>query len=273
MPPEVKPYKTALDPGNAYWMARISSEIYKTPESGGDEPDEKKILESLRGCDSKFMSVTGADKNSAQAALIEHKDYICMVFRGTDQIADWLDNLRVYRVSALFGEFHVGFWESVEDVWDVLSGKLKYIRSKRKKPLFITGHSLGGAMATIAAARLIHEDRTFTSVYTFGQPRAMDRDTGRIYEIEIKGRHYRFQNNEDVVTRIPTRVTGFTHVGNCLYIDNDGKIQNDPGFWYRFLDTVEGAMESVMKSGRTGLIKDHDIENYKECVEKWNCDF
>lgn len=265
----VSPYTTALDEGNAYWMARLSSEVYKKISEDNEMPDSEKISASLKGDDPKFGSVTGADKNSAQAALVEHQDYLCMVFRGTNELADWLDNINVFRTNVLFGEFHRGFWKSVEDVWDVLFPRYQELRNDNKRPLFFTGHSLGGAMATIAAARFVHEDRPFTSVYTFGQPRVMDRATARIYNSEVRKRHHRFQNNEDIVTRVPARLAGYSHVGDCLYIDSDGSIKDDPGFWYKFLDTVEGAMESLMESGRVGAVQDHDMNKYMEAIEGW----
>ena len=73
-------------------------------------------------------------------------------------------------------------------------------------------------MATIAAAKFIHEDMPFTSVYTFGQPRAMTRDTSRIFNMECKSRFFRFHNNNDLVTRVPARVMGYSHVGSYMYI-------------------------------------------------------
>lgn len=264
----MNPYKTGLDEGNAYWMARLSKEVYKT--NGVDQiPDEANILASLKKDDDKFQSVVGADENSAQAALIEHEDYLCMAFRGTNELADWLDNIHIFREAALFGEFHRGFWRSVEDVWSVIFSRYEDLREQKKRPLFFAGHSLGGAMATIAAARFVHQDKPFTSVYTFGQPRTMDRATARTYNSETRNRHYRFQNNEDIVTRVPARLAGYSHVGDCLYIDSDGDIHKDPGWWFRFLDTVEGAEESLRSSGKVGLISDHDMTKYLESVEKW----
>ncbi len=268
----VSPCKTRLDEGNAYWMARISSEVYKSVSETDKTPDEERILNSLREDDPGFRSVTGANKNSAQAALIEHEPYLCMAFRGTDEGVDWLDNLNIVREEALFGEFHRGFWQSVGDVWEVIDARYQELMEADRRLLFLTGHSLGGAMATIAAARLIARDQPFTSVYMFGQPRAMDRKTARIYNSEAKERHFRFVNNEDIVTRVPTRISGFSHVGNCVYIDNDGCIHRDPGFWFKFIDTIVGALESLVKIGDVALVGDHDIENYLQCVRDWDID-
>ncbi|HEY5603924.1 MAG TPA: lipase family protein, partial [Gammaproteobacteria bacterium] len=149
----VEPYKTGLSQSNAYWMARIAKAVYYK-RANSDTPDEAQILQDLKAEDPKFRSVTGESKNSAQAALIEHDDYFCMAFRGTDEIDDWLDNLNASLERALFGGFHRGFWNSLHDVWTPLFDMYQELRRTKRRPLFLTGHSLGGAMATIGASKL-----------------------------------------------------------------------------------------------------------------------
>ena len=106
-------------------MARLSKVVYLKKSEDNQAPDETAILANLKAEDDKFISVLGTDKNSAQAALIEHEDYICLAFRGTDEVADWLDNINAFSTKELFGEFHRGFWQSVEDVWQPLMVKLR----------------------------------------------------------------------------------------------------------------------------------------------------
>ena len=113
MLPEVQPYTTKLNQANAYWMARFSKDVYDAVK--GDNAD---LLKSYNFETGTFKNIIGFDNNSAQAMFVEHKDYLCMAFRGTDEIADWLDNLNAFCTKELFGEFHRGFWLSLEDVWD-----------------------------------------------------------------------------------------------------------------------------------------------------------
>jgi len=267
----VEPYKTVLSENNAYWMARIAKAVY-AKESGSDKPDKDKIMEDLKMEDTGFRDAIGVSKNSAQAALIEHEDYLCIAFRGTDEIKDWFDNVNAFQERALFGGFHRGFWNSLNDVWTPLYDKYLKLRSKKKRPLFLTGHSLGGAMATVAAAKLIHEDKPFTSVYTFGQPRAVTLETARIFNVEASGRYFRFQNNNDLVTRVPGRLMGYSHVGSFLYISEEKKIHKDPGFWFRFLDAVDGAVESATVKGIDG-IEDHNMDHYLGAIAEWRSEF
>ena len=266
---KVAPYETKLHEGNAYWMARLSKEVYEKTSEDDESPNEEKILKNLQGCDSNFISVHGANKNSAQAALIEHEEFLCMAFRGTDELADWLDNINAFSTKKLFGEFHRGFFKSVEDVWEPIDDKFRELQGQKKRPLFITGHSLGGAMATIAAAKFIHEDKPFTSVYTFGQPRALTRDTARIFNMECSSRFFRFHNNNDLVTRVPARLMGYSHVGSYFYISKEKKICQDVGRWFKFVDSVSGAFEAAKKEKFDG-IDDHDMGKYLEAIEKWD---
>jgi hypothetical protein len=288
MKTKIEPINTRLSSGNAYWMARIAAAVYLKKSNTDHFPDEKKILADLKAEDPKFLNVYGYSKNTAQAALIEHDDYFCFAFRGTDEIEDWLDNGNVFPEKKFFGEFHRGFLRSLEDVWEplyqqyyqlwqqdvaqnaIVNGKV--IINKTPRPVFITGHSLGGAMAMIAAAKLIHADKPFTSAYTFGQPRAMSLDTSRIFNNEAKSRVYRFQNNNDVVTRIPARLMGYSHAGSFLYISDKLKLYNDPGFWYQFLDALDGALDAI-KHQKLDAIEDHGMKYYLAAIKKWDCTF
>ncbi|MDY6905281.1 MAG: lipase family protein [Thermodesulfobacteriota bacterium] len=266
---QISPYKTVLDAGNAYWMARLAKAVYLKKSEGNQIPDENKILDNLKNDDDKFISVFGVDKNSAQAALIEHEDYLCMTFRGTNELADWLDNINAFGTKQLFGEFHRGFWNAVEDVWQPINTKCRDLQKQRKRPIFITGHSLGGAMATIAAAKFVHEDKPFTSVYTFGQPRAMTRSTAQIFNMECKSRFFRFHNNNDIVTRVPARLMGYSHIGTYLYIAEEATIHRESGFWFRFIDYFDGALSALREQG-VDAVEDHDMGKYLSAIEAWN---
>lgn len=263
----VKPYRTTLDQGNAYWMARLADQIYQC-QPGGRLPDEQGILANLKAEDPGFRSVKGFSKNSAQAALVEHESYLTLVFRGTDEAKDWVDNLNAFSEQALFGAFHRGFLHSVQDLWKELFELYSDINAEKPRGLFLTGHSLGGAMATVASSILIHQDEAFTSTYTFGQPRVVTRDSARIYNIEAQAKTFRFQNNNDIVTRAPSRVMGYSHVGTFLYITKEKEIHQDPGRWVQFLDTTTGAMESLKLQG-IDLIEDHGMFHYLNAVRGW----
>ena len=267
--PQISPNTTTLDKGNAYWMARLSKEVYLTKSEENQLPDEETILANLKKDDDKFISVFGVDNNSAQAAVVEHEEYLCIAFRGTNELADWLDNINTLSTEQLFGDFHRGFWDSVEDVWEPLDKKVKELQAQKKRPLFVTGHSLGGAMATVATARLVDKDEPFTSTYTFGQPRALRKATAKIFDTKCKPKYFRFQNNNDIVTRVPSSITGYEHIGNYLYISEEKTINKDASFWYRFQDYIDGFFAAFKTKGFDG-IEDHDIQDYLDAIQGWD---
>ncbi len=285
----VNPYKTSLDAGNAYWMARLAKAAYTKKPDGS--PDTDAIKADLQKEDPDFIDIKGANAKSSQGILVEHKKYFAIAFRGTDELSDWKDNLDLIpqevllkdsKEASLKGYFHKGFWDATNDIWQDLflsyqqrQAEDRKNRQTLKKPvrsLFLTGHSLGGAMATIAAAKLLQQDTPFISAYTFGQPRAMTHQTATIFDGKAKFRFFRFQNNNDIVTRAPARLMNYSHVGSYMYIDEDQKIHNDIGFWYRFLDAVEGMIGDVPEGGLES-IKDHDMDLYLAAVKKWECQF
>ena len=123
-------------------------------------------------------------------------------------------------------------------------------------------------MATLAAAQLIHADQPFYGVYTFGQPRCGDRDFARVFNLEAKDRFFRFQNNNDIVTRVPARVMGYSHVGKFIYISAKQDLSMDIGWWYQFVDSIRGAVEDIGEKGIDG-VKDHDVDKYLQAIQNW----
>ncbi|MGB0894502.1 MAG: lipase family protein [Parashewanella sp.] len=266
---KVLPYQTGLQAGTAYWMARLSLAAY-SPHSQIDVDDNStSTLDQLRAEDANFQEIYRFDNNSSQAILVEHKEYYCMAFRGTDETKDWLANVNIRHHSALFGEFHSGFWHALADIWSPLFEKYMDLKRRNPKPLFITGHSLGGALATIAAAKLIEIDSPFTSVYTFGQPRVLTRSTARIFNAECKHRFFRFHNNNDIVPRFPTRLSGYSHIGTYLYISEEQQIHQEIGYWHRFIDNLDGLVSSIVTSG-IDAIDDHDMQSYLTALSQWH---
>ena len=117
-------------------MARIAEAVYECTSDCDQLPNEATILAGLKQDDDGFRSVMGVDKNSAQAALVEHDDYLCMAFRGTNELADWLDNLNAFSTPQLFGEFHRGFWLCCEDVWAPMFARCLELQGEKKRPVF-----------------------------------------------------------------------------------------------------------------------------------------
>ena len=88
-------------------------------------------------------------------------------------------------------------------------------------PLTVTGHSLGGAIATLAAAdiRNQHYPSAPIDLYTYGSPRVGTSGLADYITAQAGGKEYRATHHDDPVPRLPPYTLGFRHVDPEYFID------------------------------------------------------
>ena len=136
--------------------------------------------------------------------------YLVLAFRGTEKkISDWLTDARCVPTVEGKSKVHSGFLEAfavkedadgktVKDaVEDILAGDEAKDENGKPLPLFITGHSLGGALALLAT-KLVAPDVN-GACYTFGAPRVGNYECFRFLKTPV----YRIVNSSDIVPRVP----------------------------------------------------------------------
>jgi hypothetical protein len=158
----------------------------------------------------------------ATAYVIEVGDTILLAFRGTDpQVPiNWLTNFEtaVYEFGTKqnpLGSVHSGFFMNVEALWPYIHQAIgPLLRDESgKKRLFITGHSLGAAMAVIAGARIYKSpvdgylpwQRALRGIYTFGQPYVGDDTFCDVFRQRFGSKLHRHVYRKDVVPCLPPR--------------------------------------------------------------------
>jgi triacylglycerol lipase len=167
-----------------------------------------------------------------------------IAFTGTDPLVakDWLTD---FRATLSPDDIHAGFQAGVDAVWAQVLSALGQ-RGDSGERLFITGHSLGGALAAVTAHRLSRQIPAVEvdAVYTFGMPRCGgERFFGR-YESLLGARTYRFVHGDDVV---PTLLQAqFRHVGRLLQCPHGGLFQG-----LRPPDTASDEPRLAGSAGRT----------------------
>ena len=252
------PHTAKYHGSNALLLAKASLIAYKP---------EKEIENETQnwGC-TKLLFFS---RNGTQAFITSNDDLLILAFRGTEQkLEDWMTDADMNLTDGPGGKVHDGFHRALKNVWLDIRKALDEFRGNGQS-IWITGHSLGAALATLAAATLgdDKEDIPVNGIYTFGQPRVGDRTFARNYNQDFSQIAFRFVNNNDVVTRVPPRTFGYRHVGRFLYIDSNDHLQDDIHWWNHFLDRLRGRREDFGKLGTDG-IKDHSMKGYVEKLEK-----
>jgi triacylglycerol lipase len=137
---------------------------------------------------------------------------------------------------------------------------VEYINSlelPQNTKIVCTGHSLGAAIATIVASRLDADE-----LYTFGSPRVGNKAfVDEMMNDKIK--HYRFVNNNDVVTTVPFAFMGYRHNGDLIYINFYGNIRKMTT-WQRIKDKWRGRWHALKKGQPFDGAFDHSITLYYE---------
>lgn len=273
---------TTSDPRIGKILSAISSMSY-------DHETEKELLESELSELNGAILLDTFDCKGSQAMLVELASFNILAFRGTEatSLKDIKADVKAVTTACqTSGQVHSGFKEAFEEVRTPIENALEIITND--KPLMITGHSLGGALATIATKRLTFKNG-IAGCYTFGSPRVGDDK----WISTIKTPIYRVVNAADVVTMLPpnsiaiesasaifslvpyvgsfikntllSKFNGYIHGGNMRYLTNceagnyaNVKLLYSVSFLYRTKALLMGKLP-VKK-----LAADHSISIYRK---------
>jgi len=140
---------------------------------------------------------------------------VFIVFRGTKTVKEWIKNFNMgltdYLISD-YGEVHDGFLQTYSFARNSIIEGLRRLEEKAR--VFVTGHSLGAALATLAAPDIEKNmGRKIKTIYTFGSPRVGNDKFSISYNNEFRNKSYRIANSSDIVTSIPLPVPLIGFVG------------------------------------------------------------
>ncbi|MGA4879586.1 lipase family protein [Streptomyces lydicamycinicus] len=206
-----------------------------------------------------------------QAYTLGGHSMIITSFRGTEpvKLRDWLSDATTppWPGPGGKGYVHYGFGEALESVWPQVRAAIDAFRDNRQTVWF-TGHSLGGALAMLAGARLHFEEPHVTAngVYTFGQPRTCDRQLSKEFNTAFSDRMYRFVNNNDIVPQLPPE-PAFHHVSALRYIDAQGALHHTMPLLSGLVDRAQGLTADLLAPASDG-IRDHFMDAYVNALEK-----
>jgi hypothetical protein len=250
---------------NALYFVHLANAAYL------DDPTEYKYFEDFQLENFKTVS-SGNGVDFALAGRIDGA--LIVAFRGTDDIEDWWDNFQFRQVEDYDGWVHAGFYHSANDLWEGLFNHLDKTW-KRGDVVWLAGHSLGGAMATVMAKWLAKYNYDIAGVHTFGQPRVGDNEYFDAYSPD-EG-HCRFVNDKDIVAQIPMRWMGpgihYKHVGKLQLFDEDGNLTRSDRAWNELAEEFATSMLIRAPLPRVRMpefgFEDHRIRYYIEKIEDY----
>ena len=262
---QFNPKTTRWSEFNALALAHASNLAYK---------DEATIGSAVADCGFARVSVRAV--RDVQAFVAGSDDAVIVAFRGTrpDQLLDWMTDFDAGQTdfSDLFGgpgvgDTHRGFSLGLLHLWEPILADVTRFQDKAQT-LWITGHSLGGALAVLCAGAFTFAKRLpVNGLYTYGQPRVGDLDFVSQCDSHLGNVHFRFVNNEDIVTRIPPRIFPhlpfpffYGHSGQVMYFDGQGILHTDETWWNQFLTSFDVGFAN-MGTLLSAPVADHDLLN------------
>lgn len=257
---------------NALYLAHASDVAYiRTPEA--------LALERLGLTASRFHS-----KLTRVRGFVGICDsHAVLSFRGSEQLTlpSWITDsvVRLVACDDYEGGVHLGFSSVLQHCWERIERLLEVTRDR---PLFLTGHSMGGALAVLTAYRLTRQGRPPVGVYTFGSPKVGN----AVFCASCAFPIYRVVNRLDLVPELPLAslerliraqpgsynawsmlfgeadpATAYHHLKTLVYIDHDGAITLDAEIAPWHADAIAVSIATLGTSFFQG-VTDHLITNY-----------
>jgi len=164
-----------------------------------------------------FDSCDFFSKDDTECFVAKSPDVVLVSFRGTESVGDWLTDLNALSTDRFYGTVHRGF----RTAFSVVDSDLREVLAAAPdRPIVLTGHSLGGALATIAAAEWAGQF-PISRIYTYGQPAVGKRRFPAHMIAHYSGKMFRFVNDDDIITMVPPT---YDHVGRLKQLDAFGNL-------------------------------------------------
>ena len=199
---------------------------------------------------------------TTRAAVVSNDAIIVVVFHGWARLApnETIDEWITGPIAMLLikdgrygndASIHAGFRAGLEGMRERIAKLVRSHGIGEGKSLWLTGHGMGGALATIGAVAVSRAGFNVRGVYTYGAPRPGD----QAFATAFKSRGIdcqRWVNNNDLIATVPPDVVvGYRHVGRLNTIRKDGFIRLD-----------------YKDSRAVGDIKSHPIDLYIAAIGK-----
>jgi triacylglycerol lipase len=215
-----------FSPVNAWWLADAALLAY------WDARPAATIWERAG------LSFTPLSNEGVQCHIGSADRFAIVAFRGTqpDDLPDLFDIANIRKIDWTFGgKVHRGFMDAHRRIWRQLDVALRDLKPRK---VWFTGHSLGGAIATLSMDHFSGDKH----LYTFGSPPVGDRQFAQLFDQRYPGRCFRYVNHVDIVVYLASLldvlVGTYTHVKERKYIDAAGGISTGSPSMFELLSLI-----------------------------------
>ncbi len=267
-------------PQNARFLA-VASDLAYLPQDKGAAAFREKL-----GLKARLVSA-----DNTQAYIATSADHIVVAFRGTESpsalegLKDWLltDAVNLLMVpegrlgtdlasAGVGARFHQGFVSALAESWPDISGAVKAELKQSERPLWITGHSLGGALALFAGWMCHRQFLNVHHIATYGAPMIGNQEACQAFDKEFKGKISRFVNQTDPVPKLPTIsliANSYGHVQREYLMGEKTAGDFLQGFLGNAADGILNAtlIDDIWKQV-VGLVNAHLMPSYHGLLEK-----
>lgn len=270
------------DPGNARTLS-LAADLAYLPEAEGVPAFKEKL-----GLDARLISV-----DNTQVYVAGNDEHLVVAFRGSesptsiDGLKDWFltnaMNLLIvpegrlgtdFAAAGVGARFHQGFLGALAEVWDPLEAAVTEELKQKERPLWVTGHSLGGALALLASWLFQRRMIEVHQVYTFGAPMIGNDLAIAAFDKELPDRIFRYINRQDPVPLLPSMSLIANQYVHCLKEMPLGQGEGGTSVLVLFQDmagkAVDGVLKGAMLDDFWAVLKErigaHDIANYRTLI-------
>ena len=249
----------ALDPALLPWVmyhAEYSAASYCSALNapGQQVTCRDNICPTVTNSDSTIM-IAFANKGKADTtgfvALDDTAKEIVVAFRGSSSIRNWIADFNAGFTDAPYCNdclVHEGFYGAYQDQADSIRSTVdKLSKANPTYGITVTGHSLGGALAQVAAGDFRSKGFKNVTACTFGSPRIGNKEFSDW--VSKSGPNYRFTHTDDPVPRLPLILMGYEHVSPEYHIT-----KGDSNIPPSNIDILEGGINFGGNTAQNGIV-------------------
>ena len=179
-------------------------------------------------CNQQYIYETRLEHQGEQIifGLIPDYNALFIGFRGSSNIQNWIDNIQCRQITPYDDKqlsVEKGFYNLFSSLDDMIYNILDNMIIKyNTNVLFITGHSLGGALASLMAFDVEYSKKNYQvkSVITFGSPRVGNSYFSRLFN-QFQMNSYRITHYYDMVPHVPEEFMNYMHVAQEIYLSEN----------------------------------------------------